>query len=95
MRLAKPLAAALCTWLCLLGQAGTLHAQTLNEWVAANCGDCEARMASQTGAYILEKGEEALVGRAWALLLAGSIWNEYLFAPPRFPADPTASRNGP
>jgi putative cardiolipin synthase len=65
MRLAKPLAAALFTSICLLGQASTLHAQTLNEWVAANCGDCEARMASQTGAYILEKGEEALVGRAW------------------------------
>ena len=64
-RLAKQLPAALCTWLCLLLQASTLHAQTLNEWVAANCGDCETRMAWQTGAYILEKGEEALVGRAW------------------------------
>ena len=40
-------------------------AQTVQEWINQNCGDCEQRMAEQTGAYILEKGEEALLGRAW------------------------------
>lgn len=41
------------------------QAQPLSEWVAANCGDCEETMATRTGAYILEKGEESLIGRAW------------------------------
>ena len=40
-------------------------AQPLQEWIIQHCSDCEQRMATQTGAYILEKGEEALLGRAW------------------------------
>ncbi|MEJ2127458.1 MAG: phospholipase D family protein [Woeseiaceae bacterium] len=40
-------------------------AQTISEWIDANCDDCAERMATQTGAYILERGEEALIGRAW------------------------------
>lgn len=40
-------------------------AQSIHEWIAQNCTDCNERMATQTGAYILEKGEEALLGRAW------------------------------
>lgn len=55
----------LCALLLILGPAGTLHAQSITEWVETACHDCAARMESQTGAYILEKGEEALVGRAW------------------------------
>ncbi len=39
--------------------------QTLQDWVAVNCEPCEALMAERTGVYILEKGEEALMGRAW------------------------------
>jgi putative cardiolipin synthase len=39
--------------------------QTLNDWVADNCVDCPGLMAEKTGTYILEKGEEALMGRAW------------------------------
>ncbi len=39
--------------------------QSLIDWVDKNCTDCVDRMASTTGAYILEKGEEALIGRAW------------------------------
>jgi len=39
--------------------------QSLQDWVAANCEPCEALMAERTGVYILEKGEEALMGRAW------------------------------
>lgn len=42
-----------------------VQAQSLTDWIDANCEQCTARMSSQTGAYILEKGEEALVGRAW------------------------------
>jgi len=30
-----------------------------------HCDHCSARMSSQTGVYVLEKGEEALIGRAW------------------------------
>jgi len=46
--------------------AGTVvQAQSISEWIDANCETCAMRMASQTGAYILEKGEESLVGRAW------------------------------
>jgi putative cardiolipin synthase len=44
---------------------GAVHAQSLTDWIDANCEQCAARMSSQTGAYILEKGEEALIGRAW------------------------------
>ena len=40
-------------------------AQPVQEWIVQNCADCSERMATQTGAYILEKGEEALLGRAW------------------------------
>lgn len=55
----------LCALLLLLGPADTLDAQSIDEWVASACSDCAARMETQTGAYILEKGEEALIGRAW------------------------------
>jgi len=41
------------------------HAQSIGEWIDENCDDCGARMPSQTGVYVLEKGEEALIGRAW------------------------------
>ncbi|MGB5410546.1 MAG: phospholipase D family protein [Woeseiaceae bacterium] len=41
------------------------HAQSISEWIEANCGDCPQTMAEKTGAYILEKGEESLIGRAW------------------------------
>jgi putative cardiolipin synthase len=37
----------------------------LPQWLSDNCADCATRMADQTGVYILEKGEEALIGRAW------------------------------
>lgn len=51
--------------LLALPAAGTVHAQSLVNWIDANCSTCTERMASQTGAYILDKGEEALIGRAW------------------------------
>jgi putative cardiolipin synthase len=43
----------------------TSHAQSIQDWLTENCPTCVEQMASQTGAYILEKGEEALIGRAW------------------------------
>lgn len=56
---------ALSALIVVLNAASTLHAQSIGEWVDSACEDCAARMESQTGMYILEKGEEALVGRAW------------------------------
>jgi putative cardiolipin synthase len=40
-------------------------AEPLESVIDKVCADCVSRMASQTGLYILEKGEESLVGRAW------------------------------
>jgi putative cardiolipin synthase len=40
-------------------------AQSLQDWVDASCKPCSTRMGASTGVYILEKGEEALMGRAW------------------------------
>ena len=39
--------------------------QTPPAWLTENCPDCAEKAAEKTGAYILEKGEEALLGRAW------------------------------
>jgi len=46
---------------------GTAQAspQTLQQWVDESCPECASLMESRTGVYILEKGEEALIGRAW------------------------------
>ena len=49
----------------LAGLPSAGFAQSLLDWVDRNCADCREQMASSTGAYILEKGEEALIGRAW------------------------------
>jgi putative cardiolipin synthase len=51
--------------LLALQMAAAVQAQTLIDWIDSNCERCTTRMSSQTGAYILEKGEEALIGRAW------------------------------
>lgn len=55
----------LCTILFILIPATGIRAQTIAEWIDENCGDCNARMQTQTGVHVLEKGEEALIGRAW------------------------------
>lgn len=34
-------------------------------WLGENCPICAEKAAEKTGVYILEKGEEALLGRAW------------------------------
>jgi len=49
--------------LCLC--APRAHAQSIPEWVGKNCDECLDLMDAKTGVYILEKGEEALIGRAW------------------------------
>jgi putative cardiolipin synthase len=41
------------------------QAQPILSWIEENCADCATRLSSQTGVYVLEKGEEALIGRAW------------------------------
>lgn len=40
-------------------------AQSIGEWLGRNCVDCSRLMPEKTGVYILEKGEESLIGRAW------------------------------
>ncbi len=60
----------LCTLLFLLSPVGALAAPPVDEWLRSICGDCATRMESQTGVYILEKGEEALIGRAWLTMHA-------------------------
>ena len=66
MRLLNQPATAMVAMLVLsFAITSPLQAQTLESWVANNCDGCIDRMASETGAYILEKGEESLVGRAW------------------------------
>ena len=49
----------------LSGIHSGLYAQSLPEWVNSNCDECAELIRSRTGVYILEKGEEALIGRAW------------------------------
>lgn len=54
----------------MLSPAGVLAAPPIDEWLQSICEDCTARMESQTGVYILEKGEEALIARAWLTMRA-------------------------
>lgn len=42
-----------------------VSARSLQDWVDANCESCSTLMAEKTGVYILDMGEEALMGRAW------------------------------
>ena len=34
-------------------------------WLDKYCAECQVKMKTKTGAFILEKGEEALMARAW------------------------------
>jgi len=54
-------------WLAcwLLMSAAFAAAETLDDWIESSCDDCLQRMATSTGAYILDRGEDALVARAW------------------------------
>ena len=54
-----------CVPLLVLFSITGAEAQSIAAWIDVNCGDCRTHMQSQTGVYVLEKGEEALIGRAW------------------------------
>jgi putative cardiolipin synthase len=51
--------------LLLLSLQTTAQAQSITETIREHCDNCSDLMTFFTGAYILEKGEEALLGRAW------------------------------
>ena len=56
----------LATFLLLVfGFLTNASAQSINEWLGRNCVDCARLSPHKTGIYILEKGEESLIGRAW------------------------------
>ncbi len=40
-------------------------AQSIQDWVGDNCASCVSLLDIKTGVHILERGEEALIGRAW------------------------------
>ena len=71
MKGVRPLKPSLTRVLCnavfamLAGFCSATNAQPLTGWVGATCPVCVDQMATNTGTYILEKGEEALIGRAW------------------------------
>ena len=58
------LKAGLVALMALLWAVGA-EAQSLDARIAEACEPCVSRMSTRTGMYILEKGEESLVGRAW------------------------------
>lgn len=41
------------------------QSQSVSAWIESNCVECASQMLAKTGVYVLEKGEEALIGRAW------------------------------
>ena len=51
--------------LLAIGAITGAQAQSIDEWLGRNCIECASLMPTKTGVYILEKGEEALIGRAW------------------------------
>ena len=69
MRIIIDLLHTLCTVLkgaaLLLLTSTMVNAQSIQQWIDEHCATCSEEMTSRTGAYILEKGEEALIGRAW------------------------------
>ena len=52
-------------WVALMIFSTEITAKPLTQWIDDNCATCLSRMNDSTGTYILEQGEEALVGRAW------------------------------
>lgn len=41
------------------------EAQSISSWIEDHCNSCTTLLPEKTGVYVLEKGEEALIGRAW------------------------------
>jgi cardiolipin synthase C len=48
-----------------LGGVASANAQSIDEWLGRNCIECAILLPEKTGVHILERGEEALIGRAW------------------------------
>jgi putative cardiolipin synthase len=63
--LRKYLRASVAGFTVLLFVPLSTSAQSLQDWIDASCQACAELMDTSTGVYILEKGEEALMGRAW------------------------------
>ena len=51
--------------LLMLPLYSSAASQSLPGWLGEHCPGCADQMDGKTGVYILEKGEEALLGRAW------------------------------
>jgi cardiolipin synthase C len=49
----------------LLAVSPKASPQSINDWIESNCAPCVTLMAQKTGVYILDKGEESMMGRAW------------------------------
>jgi cardiolipin synthase C len=49
----------------LLAVSPRASPQSINDWIESNCAPCVTLMAQKTGVYILDKGEESMMGRAW------------------------------
>ena len=49
----------------LLAVSPKAFPQSLHDWIESNCASCVTLMAQKTGVYILDKGEESMMGRAW------------------------------
>jgi len=70
IRTAANLSASVLCLIALMFAGPATFAQSLDQWIGDNCEACLERIQTETGAYILEKGEEALIGRAWLTLHA-------------------------
>ena len=55
----------LATCVLLLAVSPKASPQSLHDWIESNCEPCVTLMAQKTGVYILDKGEESMMGRAW------------------------------
>jgi putative cardiolipin synthase len=64
-RTRTPVSPFLCLVLTLSFAPAIPAADSLHNWIDASCEECLQRMEQKTGAYILERGEDALVARAW------------------------------
>jgi len=57
--------AVLAACALLLIVAPNAFPQSLQDWIEVNCQPCVTLMEENTGVHILDRGEEALMGRAW------------------------------
>ena len=60
----RPLS-VLAACVLLLAVSPKASPQSIHDWIESNCAPCVTLMAQKTGVYILDKGEESMMGRAW------------------------------